>query len=121
MQRKPANRLGLNGPEEVKSHIWLKNTDWSSLIKKKTKAPFIPNTDGDNFDAIQANAPDKWNEENKDVLKQNTLLLRRNSVQEMFSGYYFDGDKVVAKEPIKRPVTAQKPVPRHRKAISLKW
>lgn len=23
LQRKPANRLGLNGPDEVKGHIWL--------------------------------------------------------------------------------------------------
>jgi serine/threonine protein kinase len=34
IQRKPANRLGLNGPEEVKSHIWLKDTDWSAIIEK---------------------------------------------------------------------------------------
>jgi serum/glucocorticoid-regulated kinase 1/serum/glucocorticoid-regulated kinase 2 len=28
LQRKPANRLGLNGPKEVKSHVWLKDVDW---------------------------------------------------------------------------------------------
>lgn len=28
LQRKPSNRLGLNGPNEVKSHIWLKDIDW---------------------------------------------------------------------------------------------
>jgi hypothetical protein len=28
IQRKPANRLGLNGPNEVKQHIWLKDVDW---------------------------------------------------------------------------------------------
>ena len=28
LQRKPANRLGLNGPNEVKSHVWFKGFDW---------------------------------------------------------------------------------------------
>ena len=28
LQRKPANRLGLNGPAEVKSHVWFKGVDW---------------------------------------------------------------------------------------------
>jgi len=34
LQRKPANRLGLNGPNEVKSHIWLKDVDWQSIVDK---------------------------------------------------------------------------------------
>lgn len=42
LQRKPANRLGLNGPNEVKQHIWLKDVDWQSIIEMKTKATFIP-------------------------------------------------------------------------------
>ena len=28
LQRKPANRLGLNGPAEVKNHMWFKGLDW---------------------------------------------------------------------------------------------
>lgn len=32
IQRKPANRLGLNGPEEVKEHIWFRGFDWNSLL-----------------------------------------------------------------------------------------
>lgn len=28
LQRKPANRLGLNGPAELKSHGWLRNFDF---------------------------------------------------------------------------------------------
>jgi serine/threonine protein kinase len=34
LQRKPANRLGLNGPSEVKAHIWLKDVDWQAIIEK---------------------------------------------------------------------------------------
>jgi len=33
IQRKPNNRLGLNGPNEVKNHPWLKNFPWDELAK----------------------------------------------------------------------------------------
>ena len=50
LQRKPANRLGLNGPAELKQHVWLRDYDWKGLIEKRLKAPYIPIV-GDNFDA----------------------------------------------------------------------
>ncbi len=31
IQRKPINRLGLNGPQEVKEHPWFRNYDWQAL------------------------------------------------------------------------------------------
>ena len=31
IRRKPMDRLGLNGPEEVKSHSWLSDFDWNKL------------------------------------------------------------------------------------------
>mmetsp|Transcript_26428 Transcript_26428/g.26313 ORF Transcript_26428/g.26313 Transcript_26428/m.26313 type:complete len:182 (-) Transcript_26428:287-832(-) len=34
IQRKPANRIGLNGSEELKQHIWLKGFDWDGLLEK---------------------------------------------------------------------------------------
>ena len=34
IQRKPKNRLGLNGPAEVKSHPWFKDINWDKLYKK---------------------------------------------------------------------------------------
>ena len=36
------NRLGLDGPNEVKSHPWLKNYPWSKLYNKELEPPFIP-------------------------------------------------------------------------------
>lgn len=48
----------------------------------------------DNFDEKQANAPDKWQEENKELLEQNEELLRRNSIQNLFGGYEFDLDDI---------------------------
>ena len=42
IQRKPANRLGLNGPAEVKAHPWLKNFNWTGLKKREIDPPFKP-------------------------------------------------------------------------------
>ena len=42
LQRKPANRLGLNGPNEVKQHVWLRDIDWMSIIEMKVQPTFIP-------------------------------------------------------------------------------
>lgn len=71
---------------------------------------------------MQANGVDKWNEENKEILKQNTWLLRRNSIQDLFNGYYYDDEKMAEKEQAKRSTTAiPEKVIRHRKAFSLKW
>ena len=42
IQRKPLNRLGFNGPEEVKEHPFLKDVMWSDLLDKKIIPPFIP-------------------------------------------------------------------------------
>lgn len=96
LQRKPANRLGLNGPGEVKGHQWLKDFQWQELHDKKTKAPFIPNVTSfynlqdkeDNFDFKNSN--ENWKDENSETLRQNSVLLRRNSVQALFNGYYYD-------------------------------
>ena len=42
IMRKPSNRLGFNGPEEVKEHPFLKETDWKQLLDKSLKPPFTP-------------------------------------------------------------------------------
>ncbi len=51
------NRLGLNGPSEVKNHPWLKDFPWQDLWDRKIKAPFIPPKE-DNFD--QKNINEDW-------------------------------------------------------------
>lgn len=42
IQRKPQNRLGFNGPDEVKSHPWLADFPWGALMRKELESPFIP-------------------------------------------------------------------------------
>jgi hypothetical protein len=48
------NRLGLNGPEDVKNHPWLKDFAWDDLLHMRTKSPFNPPNE-DNFDANYTN------------------------------------------------------------------
>jgi len=42
IQRKPVNRLGSKGFEEIKQHPWFQNFDWMRLEKKEMLSPFIP-------------------------------------------------------------------------------
>jgi len=44
LQRKPNCRLGLNGPMELKQHVWLRDFDWQGLLEKEIPANFIPKT-----------------------------------------------------------------------------
>ena len=77
IQRKPQNRLGVNGPSEVKNHPWLKDFNWKDLHEKKIKAPFIPPKQ-DNFDTKNIN--EEWKDLEDEQFKNNVLLLKRNSV-----------------------------------------
>jgi protein kinase A len=77
----------LNGPQEVKEHVWFKTYDWDSLLNKKFKSPFIPPKE-DNFDAKYTNS--EWKDNNTEQMRQNSMILRRNSVQALFNGYYHD-------------------------------
>jgi len=89
IQRKPINRLGLDGPKEVKEHPWLKDYPWQKLYNKELDPPFVS---GEDFDIKQtlAAAEGNWEDESDEIVKQNTLLLRRNSVQSLFNGYHYD-------------------------------
>jgi len=39
----PTQRLGANGAEEIKNHVFFKNVDWDEVETMTTKAPIIPN------------------------------------------------------------------------------
>lgn len=80
----------------------MKTIEWQLLIDKKLTAPFVPKTGHDNFDEKQANSPDKWQEENKELLEQNEELLRRNSIQNLFGGYDYDLDIIRKEENVKK-------------------
>ncbi len=42
IQRKPTNRLGYNGPQEVKTHPWIRGLNWEKLMLKQEPTPFSP-------------------------------------------------------------------------------
>ena len=50
LERKPDERLGANGPYEIKNHVWLIDFPWKQLLEKKIDAPFKP-MEGLNFDS----------------------------------------------------------------------
>lgn len=41
IQRKQTQRLGYNGPNEVKNHPWLASVKWDQLANKGERSPFI--------------------------------------------------------------------------------
>ncbi len=85
IQRKPANRLGLRGPTEVKEHLWFKNYDWKNLYLGKLKAPFLPKK-GDNFDFHYCNAPEKIGMETEERYR---LIKGSQKCKENFIGFYY--------------------------------
>jgi len=76
----------LNGPNEVKSHIWFKSYDWQGLLDKKVEAPYKPAANTDNFDKAQANKADN---DDPEQMKEHHLMLQRPSIQALFDGYHY--------------------------------
>ncbi|CAD8131323.1 unnamed protein product [Paramecium sonneborni] len=89
IQRKPANRLGFKGPEEVKNHPWLRNYPWQKLLNKEIESPYIPKKKIDaNVEYLNQISED--NDSQDELIKENKLLLKKNSVQHLFSGYSYE-------------------------------
>lgn len=42
LTRNPAYRLGVNGTNEIKAHVWFKEFDWVGLQQLKLNAPLTP-------------------------------------------------------------------------------
>ena len=88
IQRKPANRMGVNGPSEIKNHPWLRGYQWEDLLAGRLIAPFIPAViknfiitifqNKDNFDASNSNS--EWKDQEDEAMQKSIALLRRDSV-----------------------------------------
>lgn len=85
LQRKPANRLGLHGAQELKDHAWLKYFFWKDLYLKKLDSPFIPRS-GDNFDSKYCNAPDKIGLNTKERYNH---ILKDECYKIVFKEFYY--------------------------------
>lgn len=82
IQRKPANRLGFNGIQEVKAHPWLQHVDWTSIANKTFPSPYIPQA-SENFDGKVA--AQEWKDD--EVMM---LAAAKQSAQSLFEGYFYD-------------------------------
>ena len=85
LQRKPANKLGLRGPTEIKEHPWFKGYNWKNLYLGKLKAPFIPKK-RDNFNFYYCNAPEKIGLETEERYR---LIKGSQKLKEEFIGFYY--------------------------------
>ena len=56
LRRKENERLGYRGIEEVKSHQWLKDIDWSAMGRKVMESPISPDLSRNNFDTISSSS-----------------------------------------------------------------
>ena len=92
LQRKPVNRIGYQkGTLELKQHPWFSDFDWQALANRSMQSEFVPDINVDNFDTNHVN-----NQEWKDAeaVKEQEIQLRRDSVQQLFKGYYFNKNDV---------------------------
>mmetsp|Transcript_11093 Transcript_11093/g.21735 ORF Transcript_11093/g.21735 Transcript_11093/m.21735 type:complete len:381 (+) Transcript_11093:719-1861(+) len=82
LQRKPSQRLGTGGPQEVKNHAWLRDFPWKQLFEKTLPSPYLP-ADGENFDR---RVQQDWN----DAAELESVDMHEDSIQNLFAGYFFN-------------------------------
>lgn len=74
IQRKPANRLGLNGAQDVKNHPWFAEFDWEKLKRKELQAPYKPSPGEVNLDSrVQ-------NKDNNEASNADMMALKQKSI-----------------------------------------
>lgn len=86
LQRKPVNRLGYNGINEIKDHPWVKYYPWKDLYEKNLEAPFVPKNI-DNFDKKYCEGPDKIGNE---TLERYQNYYKNESLNEIFLNYSYE-------------------------------
>ena len=85
LQRKPAKRLGVNGANDVKKHIWFKNYPWSDLYNKKLISPFVPPNE-DNFDYKYCNNVEKQGLKTKERYAE---IIISDNYKTIFNNYLY--------------------------------
>ena len=79
LQRKPQERLGFRGSNELKNHLWLRDVQWKSILEKKVEAPFKPDQDIN----IDPRCAIDWS---NDV----DYSIDLAEVKNLFLGYFYD-------------------------------
>ena len=109
LQRKPVNRLGYNGINEIKEHPWLKYYPWKDLYEKNLEAPFSPRSQ-DNYDKKYCEGPDKIG---NDTLERYQNYYKSEALNEIFMNYSFDNiltirENTTTKKPLYNPQSQTK-------------
>lgn len=80
----------------MKQHVWLKDIDWQAVIEMKVKPTFIPEPRPP-LTRLQAMDKEMQQADAQQIIREKEegrLLLRRNSVQNLFNGYDFDVEQI---------------------------
>lgn len=92
LNKNPKQRLGNQADSlEILSHPWFEDLDWTQLLEKQIKAPFVPNTEGD---AYIANFDDEFTREkaSDSIVKVDLNMLKE--FQKEFKDMNFNKDNV---------------------------
>ena len=89
LKRKSESRIGKNGIQEIKSHLWFKEIDWVKLYNKELISPFKIQG-GDNFEKDFVNG-----EETIDIAHYDVILktINKNKPFNQFYFNFYDPDK----------------------------
>ncbi|KAI9508893.1 AGC/Akt protein kinase [Russula earlei] len=92
LTRDPAQRLGVNGAEEIKRHPFFEKIDWRRLAQKKIQPPFKPSVRGpvdvSNFDTVFTA------EQPLDSVVEGSQLSQ--TVQAQFEGFSYNARGITA-------------------------
>lgn len=69
------------------NHPWFDSFNWKLLDERIMQSPYVPDIKVDNFDAKHVNNLE-WKD--AEAVKEKEVLLRKDSIQELFRGYYYN-------------------------------
>ena len=114
LQRKPVNRLGYNGINEIKDHPWLKYYPWRDLYEKNLEAPFSPKPQ-DNFDKKYCEGPDKIG---NDTLERYQNYYKNEALVDVFINYSFENVLTMQESAKKTPNASQSGLAASKKKVN---
>jgi hypothetical protein len=89
VKRKSESRIGKNGIQEIKSHLWFKDIDWVKLYNKELVSPFQI-VSGENYDNEFVNSEDKIDRAHYDVILK---TINKNKPFDQFYFNFYDPNK----------------------------
>ena len=89
LMRKPEERLGYKGIEELKDHPWLRYYPWDSIKDKSLPSPFVPQNK-DNFDSKYCKSIEYIGEETRIRYEE---ILSDDNYEFYFKNFYYNIDE----------------------------